>query len=98
MIPSPAGAVRLTLYVAGDAPNSLGARAHLTAALAELSDHEIEVEIVDVVSDPDRGLRDGVLVTPMLIRRAPLPERRILGNLRDRALLLAVLGRAASES
>jgi circadian clock protein KaiB len=91
-------AVRLTLYIAGEAPNSVGARTHLNAALADFPGHAIEVEIVDVVCDPDRGLRDGVLATPMLIRRAPLPERRILGNLRDRALLLAVLGLAASES
>lgn len=90
-------AVRVTLYVAGDGPNSVAATTHLKRALADFPGHAIEVEIVDVVVEPDRSLRDGVLATPMLIRRAPSPERRILGNLRDRPMLLAFLGLAASE-
>ena len=73
--------------------------------LEEIARHAAEVVTVvrtharyDVPTFPDAPiLRDGVLVTPMLIRCAPLPERRILGNLRDRALLLAVLGRGARE-
>jgi circadian clock protein KaiB len=89
--------MRVTLYVAGDGPNSVAARAHLKAALDAFPGHAVEVEIVDVVGEPDRGLRDGVLVTPMLIRYAPPPEKRILGNLRDRAMLLALLELAASE-
>ena len=89
--------VRVTLYVASDGPNSVAARTHLKAALDAFPGHPIEVEIVDVVEEPDRGLHDGVLVTPMLIRYAPPPEKRILGNLRDRALLLALLQLAESE-
>jgi len=84
--------LRLRLYVADDAPNSLTAIANLRAALAQRPAGPVELEIIDVVDDPARGLRDGILVTPMLVRLAPVPERRILGNLRDRALLLEVLG------
>jgi circadian clock protein KaiB len=58
------------------------------ALLAHAPDN---VEIVDVLKAPERGLEDGVLVTPMLVRVAPPPERRILGNLSDRANLLGVL-------
>ena len=90
-------AVRITLYVAGDGPNSVAARTHLQAALTDFPGHAVEVEIVDVIEEPHRGLRDGVLATPMLIRRAPPPERRILGNLRDRDMLLALLGLVASQ-
>jgi circadian clock protein KaiB len=65
--------------------------ANLRAALAELAGAPDDVEIVDVLRAPERGLRDGVLVTPMLVRLTPPPERRILGNLSDRATLLGVL-------
>jgi len=68
---------------------------NLKAALAQYPGHQVVVQIVDVVTDPARGLRDGVLVTPMLVRIAPLPERRILGNLHDGSLLLTVLGLVA---
>jgi circadian clock protein KaiB len=79
------------LYVAGEAPNSVAAIANLRLALAH-SECSAHVETIDVLRDPDRALRDGVFVTPMLVRVAPLPERRILGNLRDRDTLLGVLG------
>ena len=84
--------LRVRLYVAGEAPNSLAASANLRLALAHCAEHSVEVETIDVLKHPDRALRDGVLVTPMLVKVAPLPERRILGNLRDRHTLLGVLG------
>lgn len=83
--------LRVRLYVAGDGPNSTKALANLRAVLAQLQRAPEEVEIVDVLQLPDRGLRDGVLVTPMLVRVDPAPERRILGNLSDRTILLGLL-------
>lgn len=84
--------LRLRLYVAGDAPNSVAAVANLRAAVSALAAECVEVEIIDVVSAPERGLKDGVFVTPMLVRIEPTPERRVLGSLRDRQILLAALG------
>lgn len=84
--------LRLRLYVAGDSPNSVAALAHLRAAVAECANGRADVEIIDILRDPERGLRDGVFVTPMLVKVEPLPERRVLGSLRDRRALLAVLG------
>jgi circadian clock protein KaiB len=89
--------LRVRLYVAGDAPNSLAALANLRAALAEFPKHSADVELIDVLSDPDRALRDGVLVTPMLVKFEPPPERRVLGNLRDRGVLLGALGLDEAE-
>ncbi len=85
------GALVLRLYVAGDSPNSIAARSNLDAALAELGVDDAKLEIVDVLRHPARSLTDGVLVTPTLIRVSPLPERKIIGNLRDRAALATVL-------
>jgi circadian clock protein KaiB len=83
---------QVRIYVAGDGPNSEGAVAALRALLAEFSEHPIDLEIVNVIQEPERALRDGVLVTPMLVKHAPPPERRMLGRLSDRRLLLSVLG------
>ncbi len=47
---------------------------------------------MNVLREFERAVNDGVLVTPMLVRVAPLPERRILGKLADRRMLLRVLG------
>ena len=87
-----AEALRLRLYVAGDSPNSVMAITNLRALLADLPSSSAGVEIIDILADPERCLRDGVLMTPMLLKLAPPPERRILGNLRDRWALLRFLG------
>jgi circadian clock protein KaiB len=87
---SPRVAVRL--YVAGDGPNSAAARHNLQVYLARHEETPVEVEVIDVLLHPGRAFRDGVVVTPTLVRIAPLPERRVIGDLRDTAALAAGLG------
>lgn len=87
----------MRLYVAGNAPNSLAALANLRSALAAFPKHSVDIELVDVFSDPQRALRDGILVTPILVKFEPLPERRVVGNLRDRGTLLGALGLDEAE-
>jgi circadian clock protein KaiB len=83
--------LELCLYVAGDAPNSGVALVNLREIVAALGPGT-KLSIVDVLQDPERGLRDGIIATPTLVRVWPKPERRILGDLRDRAQVLLVLG------
>ena len=90
------GQVRLRLYVAGDAPGSVAAIANLRTVRELHPALVVALEIIDVLILPERALEDGVLVTPMLVRLEPLPERRVLGSLRDRPLLLSVLGLAGA--
>ena len=84
--------LRLRLYVAGDSPNSIVAKANVENAIAHLAREDVVLDVIDVLTNPERGLADGVLVTPTLVKVSPAPERRIVGNLRDRSVLLAVLG------
>lgn len=78
------------LYVAGDSPNSASAAQALREALGA-SPKLVQVDVIDVLQEPERALADGVLITPMLVRVSPKPERRILGDLSDRRLLVGVL-------
>jgi circadian clock protein KaiB len=80
------------LYIAGASPNSAAALANLRGALVLCPAHLVDLEIIDVLSQPERAMRDGVMVTPMLVRIEPLPARRVLGSLRDRKQLLVTLG------
>jgi circadian clock protein KaiB len=82
----------LRLYVAGESPNSVQAKGNLQAAIERLAKEDVSVEYIDVLRHPERGLRDGVLVTPTLIKVAPPPEQRVIGSLHDRDALLAGLG------
>ena len=88
----------LRLYVAGDAPNSVAARANLRRLLAPYGPGAYSVEIVDCLRQPMRALQEGVLVTPMLVRLEPEPMRTIIGSLSDGARVLDTLGLALSTS
>lgn len=84
--------IRLRLYVAGSTRNSARAIANLDALRMSHPDANCEVEVIDVTRHPRRALDDGVLMTPMLVRFAPLPVRRIVGTLSEARPVLEVLG------
>ena len=82
----------LRLYVAGDGPNSVAARANLKRLLAHCEPSTYSIEIVDCLREPIRTLQDGVLVTPTLLRLEPKPGRTIVGTLSDSTQVFEALG------
>ena len=86
----------LRLYVARGAPNSVLARANLRAILEAARVLDYALEIIDCIDDPQRVLRDGVFVTPTLVKAAPDPAQTIVGALTDRDRVCAALGLPAS--
>lgn len=83
--------LQLRLYVAGDSPHSVAARANLDRIARDHLPPDHDIEIIDVVGDPGRALADGVFLTPALVRVAPLPKRVIVGNLTDTRAVLSTL-------
>ena len=83
---------KFRLYVAGDSLNSVQARANLDALCRTHLADRSEVEIVDVFREPRRALADGILMTPTLVRLAPLPIRKIVGTLSQTPTVLQSLG------
>jgi circadian clock protein KaiB len=84
--------VKMRLYVAAGAPNSVRSMANLAAICKEHLRSPFKLEIVDVLEFPLRALADGILVTPHLSKLSPLPSARIVGNLSDGKKLLVALG------
>jgi circadian clock protein KaiB len=89
---APPRGLRLRLFVAGDSPDSALAIANLEALFPSGERSGVEIEIVDVRREPARAERDGILVTPTLLKLSPSPRCRILGNLKSREALLPLLG------
>lgn len=73
--------IQLRLYVAGQTPKSVAALGNLQRLCATELAGRYRIEVVDLLEQPDRALRDDIVVVPTLIRRLPPPLRRIIGDL-----------------
>jgi circadian clock protein KaiB len=78
------------LYVAGDGNRSRSAVETLTAMCDERLGRRYVLLVIDVLVDPERAEHAKILATPTLLRRAPAPEIRIIGDL---TLTRSVLGK-----
>jgi circadian clock protein KaiB len=83
--------LRLRLYVAGNAPNSLRAIANAQAICHQHFAARYQLEIVDLLTEPRRALADKIVVTPTLLKLAPVPVQRLIGDLSDTQQLLQTL-------
>lgn len=84
--------MKLRLYVADGAPNSVRAVANLAAICKEHLQFNFKLETIDVLKFPLRALAEGILVTPHLAKLSPSPAAKIVGNLSDRSGVLQALG------
>ncbi len=87
---------RMTLYVAGEGPNSRAAQENLAALCARELRDRCELEVVDVLEDVFTAAARSILVTPTLMVEEPEPEVVIVGNLSNRARVRRAL-RLAGE-
>jgi circadian clock protein KaiB len=81
----------LRLYVTGNTPRSERAIANLRRLCADVLRNGCEVEVIDVLEQPQLAEEDRVLATPTVIRRVPAPERRVVGDLSDAGRVLSGL-------
>jgi circadian clock protein KaiB len=91
----PQEAVSLRLYVAGTNVLSRRAQENLGALLAETPAGAFELEVVDLLVEPERADEHRVLATPTLVRMSPPPVRKLIGDLSDGARVRAYLDLAS---
>ena len=85
-------AFKLRLYIADHTENSESARTNLLSICEDYLAGCCEVEIIDVLTEPERAFDDRILMTPTLVRLSPLPVRRIVGTLTPTTTVLHALG------
>ncbi|HXG90595.1 MAG TPA: circadian clock KaiB family protein [Vicinamibacterales bacterium] len=71
----------LELYIVGHAPNSVTAVANLTRLCENQLLGRYQLQIIDVLEHPEAAEAANIVATPTLVRRAPAPVRRIVGDL-----------------
>jgi circadian clock protein KaiB len=82
----------LKLYVHGQSPKSRAALANLQRICeAELAGR-YELTVIDVLQHPHLAEEERILATPTLVKAAPLPVHRIIGDMSVTEKVLLGLG------
>jgi circadian clock protein KaiB len=82
---------RLRLYVAGQTPKSTLALTNLKQICEEHLQGRYEIEIVDLLVNPQLARGDQILAVPTLVRRLPEPMKKIIGDLSNTERVLVGL-------
>ena len=85
------GHYHLRLYVAGQTQQSMAALANLKRVCEEHLAGRYEIEIIDLMQQPQLAAGDQILAIPTLVRRLPTPLKRIIGDLSNTEKVLVGL-------
>ena len=87
----------LRLYVTGMTPRSSRAVEEPAAICDEYLEGRYDLEVIDIYQQPVLTKGEQIIAAPTLIKKLPLPMRRIIGDMsnRERVLLGLDLVRAA---
>ncbi len=81
----------LRLYVAGQTPKSLTAFANLKRICEDHMAGQYEIEVIDLLENPQLAAGDQILAIPTLVRKLPPPVRKIIGDLSNTERVLVGL-------
>ncbi|MDR3367642.1 circadian clock KaiB family protein [Rhodoferax sp.] len=81
----------LKLYVAGQSPKSVNAIANIKKICDENLQGRYELDVIDLYQQPQLAQGEQIIAIPTLIRKLPLPLRRIIGDLSNTELVLVGL-------
>ncbi len=85
------------LFVSGNAQNT----DEIVSMLKQICEKHLQglckIEVIDVIQEPAAGMAEDIIATPTLLKKAPKPARRIIGDIRDKDKLMAVLDIAGDK-
>ncbi len=85
------------LYLVGRTPKSLTVIEELTKLLKDAFDDHYNLEVIDIIENPEQTEKDRILATPTLEKVSPEPVRRIVGDLSDIERVLTALDLTAEK-
>jgi len=78
----------LRLFVTGASPNSSRAIVNLKEICEKHLEGNYELEIIDVYQQPLIAESEQIIALPLLIKKFPSPERRLIGDMSDTGKVL----------
>jgi circadian clock protein KaiB len=81
----------LRLYVAGQTPKSLKAFSNLKKICEEHLAGKYNIEVIDLLKNPQLAKGDQIIAIPTLVRKLPEPLKKIIGDLANTERVLVGL-------
>lgn len=78
----------LRLYITGSTSRSIIALTNLKKICEEYLKGRYELEVIDLYLKPSLAVGDQIIAAPTLIKKLPLPFRRIIGDMSDKEKVL----------
>ncbi|HET9531987.1 MAG TPA: circadian clock KaiB family protein [Blastocatellia bacterium] len=85
----------LRLFISGASPKSIEAIKNIKKICEEHLAGHYELQVVDVYQQPQLAADEQIVAAPMLVKRFPLPLRKLIGNLSNTSKVLQRLGLSA---
>ena len=82
----------LRLFVTGASPNSVRAIANLKEICETHLKGKYSLEVIDIYQQSIIAEIEQIIALPLLIKKYPLPERRLIGDMSDTKKVLHGLG------
>ena len=79
------------LYIAGSSPRSSRAVANVRKLCANLLSGFCNLEVVDILQQPQAAKENQIIVVPTLIKKKPRPIRRFIGDMSNEDEILRIL-------
>ena len=73
----------LKLYVSGTGHRSRTAHANLERLCEQQIQHQYRIEVIDIQANPALAREHEIVAVPMVVREAPVPIRKVVGDLSD---------------
>ena len=71
------------LYITGASPNSSRAISNLKTFLEKHLKSHYELQVIDVYQQPHIAQTVDIIALPLLVKKFPFPERRMIGDMSD---------------
>lgn len=81
----------LRLYITGITPKSTQAIQNIKKICEENLKGRYELEIIDIYQQPTLAREEQIIAAPALIKKLPLPLRRLIGDMSDKERILVGL-------
>jgi len=88
----------LQLYVAGHSQRSIRAVASTRSICEECLSGQFELQVIDIYQQPHLAEHEHIVAVPALIKKRPMPQRRLVGDLSDKEKVLSLLAVTTSSS